>query len=649
MSDEDRLEAIRGRLTPGIENSIRKAAAAGAIPGALAGALSMEALEGIGAQGAALESLMRPDALEAIVQRYGRPPLLVRNDQIELEPLEDFPADTDSKIKNVEGLVRSVGRVEFVNARMAWGGTGSVVLDSQGRKLVITNRHVAQVVAKRVAGGKGVFLRSPSTGIRYGANVDFSEEVGTTVGDSRTARVVAVEYLADDMAADVALLRIEADFPLPDPVAFADAEARTGDLVAIIGYPAYDPRNDASDQARYFRDLYEVKRFAPGRILQALSGATMLTHDCTSLGGNSGSLVISLETGRIVGLHFSGVYGKENTAVGLGTLKALLAGNGRVGGAEGLAGTEERPDGAHSPAQLAGRAGYDPDFLEGGLVAPWPGLPAEIEDTLARPLDELPGREHELRYTHFGVKYSAARRVPIVTAVNIDGSRSVRIKRKDDRWFTDGRIPADIQLRDNNFADAQIDRGHMVRREDPNWDDDPLNPIAATQANFDTFHYTNAAPQHSSLNQGKTQWQGLENHLLDSSRTHGFRACVFTGPVLRDDDPDLDGVQVPMEFWKLVAMPRAGGGLHATAYLLSQGQMVRDLLEARSRTEAVEGFQLGDYRTFQIAVRDLAEALGYDFSAFLAADPLAEKAVAEAVAADEPLVRQLNSAEDMIL
>lgn len=647
MSDEARLESVRRRLTPELENRIRLAAAAGALPRAVMGALSHPVLEGLRSQGTALESLLRVDALEAIVQRFGRPPLLVRNDQVELEPLDDFPPDTDVKIKNIEAVVRSVGRVEFLNASMTWGGSGGVVEDSKGQRLVMTNRHVAQIVAKRVAGGKGVFLRSPSTGIRYAANVDFGEEVGSTAGNSKTARVVSVEYLADDMAADVALLKIEADFALPDPIDLADTEARAGDLVALVGYPAYDSRNDAGDQARYFRDLYEVKRFSPGRILQALSGSTSLTHDCTSLGGSSGSPLISLENGKIVGLHFSGVYGKENTAVGVTTLKALLAGQGRTSTAEALSGAEERPDGAHSAADLADRGGYDPDFLGAGLGAPWPGLPAEIEDRLAQPSDKLAGREHELRYTHFGVKYSADRHVPLMTAVNIDGEKSVRIKRQDDRWFTDGRIPADIQLRDRNFADAQMDRGHMVRREDPNWAD-PRNPAAATTANFDTFHYTNAAPQHSLLNQGKTQWQGLENYILDSSRTEGFRACVFTGPVLRDDDPEIDGVQVPMEFWKLVVMAHAGGGLHATAYLLSQGQMIRDLLERRSRVEAVEGFQLGEYRTFQIAVRDLADVLGYDFSAFAAADPLAQGA-AEAVAAGEPLVRQLESAEDTIL
>ena len=33
-----------------------------------------------------------------------------------------------------------------------------------------------------------------------------------------------------------------------------------------------------------------------------------------------------------------------------------------------------------------------------------------------------------------------------MTAVNIDGAHSVRIKRGNDKWFTDGRISPEVQL-----------------------------------------------------------------------------------------------------------------------------------------------------------------------------------------------------------
>ena len=145
--------------------------------------------------------------------------------------------------------------------------------------------------------------------------------------------------------------------------------------------------------------------------------------------------------------------------------------------------------------------------------------------------------------------------------------------------------------------------------------------------------------------------QGLENYILDNARTAGFQACVFTGPVLGDDDPMIDDARVPLEYWKLVATLDADGNkLRATAYLLSQGQLIRDLLEKRAKTEAMEGVVLGEYRTFQISVADLALATGHDFSAYLAADPLARKDPSTEAAADsEPRYLALDDVTDMVL
>ena len=187
----------------------------------------------------------------------------------------------------------------------------------------------------------------------------------------------------------------------------------------------------------------------------------------------------------------------------------------------------------------------------------------------------------------------------------------------------------------------------MVRREDPNWGDD------APQADGDTFHYTNAAPQHSLLNQGKQLWQGLENYILNSARTHGFKACVFTAPVYTDDDPvfEEENVRVPLEFWKVVVMEDSERNkLHATAYLLSQGQLIRKLLEDRNRSEAVEGFVLGPYRTFQISIADLEAATGYGFGALKDADPLKKtEAGREAIDAGIPVIVPIEDTADLML
>ena len=662
-TDEERRADVSRRLnnSPNLRAAIHKAAEDGVLADLVGPVLRAElagtpVLESV-AHGDALEATVPPLALEAIVKRVGRPPLLVQNQLIQLVPLEDFPPATDTLIKATEPLVASVGRVAFVNHAMSWGGTGWVVKADGSKRVVATNRHVAKIVASRAPDGSGFFMRAPNTGVRYGAEIDFGETLERPPGAPAPFRVNKVIYLADDLSPDVALLEIDGD-DLPSAFELAEEEAVDDELVAIIGYPAFDTRNDATDQERYFRDLYDVKRYAPGKVMQPLGADRIFTHDCTSLGGNSGSPLLRLTDSKVVGLHFAGRYGIANSAVGVTTLRQILEGKAPVGPFSTPAPTESRSDGTHEVSAFVGRAGYDPAFLGDGdgLLAPWPGLPADVEGQLSAPADATPENPHEIRYTHFGVKYRGDRRQPVITAVNIDGAKSVPIKRGDDKWFIDLRIPVSVQLNQDDYDDPEIDRGHMVRREDPNWGDDivpgPDRPtsLTAQMANDDTFHYVNAALQTSQLNQSKQLWQGLENYLLDSARLKGFKLSVFTGPVFRVDDPEIKpGLQAPLEFWKVAVMVDSETDeLHATAYLLSQGELIRDLLEKRSRNEGVEGFTLGEYRTFQIAIRDLAEATGYDLSPYVDADPLGTAADNEGVEDGVPVFVPLDSLEQVV-
>ncbi|UQS16295.1 DNA/RNA non-specific endonuclease [Pseudomonas sp. HS6] len=660
MTDKERISNLRTRLSPEMEAAIQSALKSDRLPAALLRGVSSASLESIKG-GASIGSMLGAGNLgnfEAIIKLVGRPSLLISNDLVEMEPLPGLPPQTAGLIHGVEKWIPSVGRIEFRNYQMAWGGTGWVVEHSGQGALVVTNRHVAKLVASHKADGTAVYIRSPS-GARYGAAIDFREEVHSEIGNnSRTAELTKIQYLADDSAADVALLLIEAaNFTLPTPMKLIDDNEKVtvGELVALVGYPAYDSRNNADAQAKYFSGLYEVKRFAPGLIMQPSGNNQVLTYDCTSLGGCSGSPVQRLSDGKVVGLHFSGVYLGANSAVPAATISKLIKG-WRPVSVQLHTEQDEAPDGSHAAAWFSQREGFNPGFLETAettqvVRTPWPGLRADLVPCLAVPTDS-PSQPNELRYTHFGVKYSATHKLPLITAVNINGAAAVRIKRGADKWFADERIPRNVQLNAQNFKDKEIDRGHMVRREDPNWG----SPQEAEQANFDTFHYVNAAAQHSRLNQGKALWQGLENYILESARTHGFKACVFTGPILRNPDSDdeelwIDGALAPLEFWKLVATLDAGGKmLHATAYVLSQGQLLRELLEKRSKHEAVEGFELGPYRTFQIAIVDLAAATGYDFSAYSASDPLTRTQYGkEAVADGEPVFIPIAALSEIIL
>jgi len=261
------------------------------------------------------------------------------------------------------------------------------------------------------------------------------------------------------------------------------------------------------------------------------------------------------------------------------------------------------------------RAGYDPRFL-GDVVGPFPSVtdPARVADLV------LVGEEGdaELRYHHFSVVMSRSRRLAVVTAVNIDARKRLPVLRSADRWVFDARIDQDLQTGDELYMGNALDRGHLVRRQDPVWGDELAEGVAA---NNDTFHFTNCAPQHSGFNQSPLTWHGLEDHILNNASSHELKVSVFTGPVLADDDPVYRGVALPRRYWKVVVTIREDGSPSVTAYLLSQEQLIDDL--------AAEVFTFGAYRTFQVPVLEIEGLTGLGFGDELrAADPLIQRAAA---------------------
>jgi endonuclease G len=83
-------------------------------------------------------------------------------------------------------------------------------------------------------------------------------------------------------------------------------------MVGTLGYPYKDDRNPLFVDAIY-QDKYGVKRGAVGELIAARGDS--IFHDCSTLGGNSGSPVMALETGAVVGLHFTGDFMYRNGAV----------------------------------------------------------------------------------------------------------------------------------------------------------------------------------------------------------------------------------------------------------------------------------------------------------------------------------------------
>ena len=156
----------------------------------------------------------------------------------------------------------------------------------------------------------------------------------------------------------MAILKVNKDAGLPKPLALATKDVQAGEDIAVVGYPARDSRNDAGLMSRIFGDVYDVKRFSPGKVDAVPKGVWHLTHDCTTLGGNSGSVVMDLATGRSVGLHFAGLYMIENYAVPSSILRRYRRERPWQGG-NGSLGRSQPARQETKPKHSAGRATSD--------------------------------------------------------------------------------------------------------------------------------------------------------------------------------------------------------------------------------------------------------------------------------------------------
>ena len=563
--------------------------------------------------------------LEAIVLPRNRPVALVRGDSYDDLDGPWVSLNGDVIKKRIASLLPLIGRVEVPSSPiLPYAGTGFVV----GQGLIATNRHVAQLFSQ----GRGLTIR-----YRAGdAAIDFKRQIDAP-DDDRTAylSVRAVEMIHPYW--DMALLRVD-DLPTDRMLRLSvkSPEELVDHNVVVIGYPARDERNDVALQDRIFNRTYNVKRLQPGVIrarakIQSFENTVnALTHDASTLGGNSGSAVIEVESGEVVALHFAGEYLKANYAVPMHE----LARDSRVASRLNFEGTlpptndwapawrsvEGADDSASAAAppqaeeaivvdpDYSNRPGYDPSFLETIDVA-LPRVSKAMEQDTARVRSDAQknGDPFELAYYHYSVYMNKRRRTAWFSAANIDGDHRPDIgKRRGDRWYADPRILRSEQIGQEAFEPG-IDRGHLTRRQDTAWGSDVAS---ATLANNDTFHFTNCSLQASPFNQGKDRWQGLEQFLLEQhAKKERRRLVVITGPLFAANDPVYKNdrmnysVRCPLQFWKICVLIRRDGTPSATGFVLGQEDI-----------QNLPGFEEAfDVAATQIRVADLEERTGLDF------------------------------------
>ena len=643
---------------PKLADQVRDIIAKGHAPGVAAGSPEQReleafvsktsprrgALEGLPAAAGTESVRRRARAFEAIVRMIGRPSLLVqsRTYVIPEDATEAVPAETLTYMREqlrrpvIDAIIGRTGRVDLIDIpTMPFIGTAWVIEKPRDNLAVLaTNRHVASEFAR--ADGRGGFRFLTAPNFRdYEAEVDFLHEYDNQ--ERANIRLTRVRYIASPSDPDVALIEVEGDGATSlQPIEIDTVRPRQDQEIGVVGYPAYDSRNDDAAIARYFGDIFNVKRFAFGEIAGVSDQHMELTHDATTLGGNSGSCVFDLSTGKAVGLHFAGDFSRGNFAVTGEAISKALAGLKTPAIVSRPEGEEAISDGKKPVPFYKGRDGYQRDFLgPGAQRVELPGFGKWSEDIAEVDDADSPGRTSELKYRHFSVIVSKSRKLPLMTAVNINGGELKRLGRVD-KWYVDGRLKEDFQVGNEAYSSNPLDRGHMVRREDPVWG----AMEEAEQANLDTFHYTNAAPQHEGLNQ--REWANLEDYVLGNARTHDLMVTVFTGPILRDDDPLYrDVVRLPRDFWKVVVIVDADTKkLSATGYVLTQGELLRRLTET---------FVYGAFRTYQVPISLIGEQSGLDFSKLEPHDPFARRRANEGLEGTAGMFNPISSSADLVL
>lgn len=273
-----------------------------------------DALEGVRKLKERRDSEVSPAELlgvEAIVLAYDRPAAFVRAGTYDQLGGVWARLDTSEVRARINPQLGSIGRIELPNmVTVPYGGTGFLV----GPQLLMTNRHVARLFAEGL-GSRHLVYRPGD------ALVDFECEYGSLPENASPFTIEQVLMIHPYW--DMALVRVSglsADYR-PLTLSVLAPEDLVGRDMAAIGYPARDPRNDLALQDRIFGSVYNVKRLQPGRVRQRSpvhsfeNEVDAMVHDSSTLGGNSGSAVLDVASGRVIGLHFAGEYLKANYAV----------------------------------------------------------------------------------------------------------------------------------------------------------------------------------------------------------------------------------------------------------------------------------------------------------------------------------------------
>jgi trypsin-like peptidase len=202
----------------------------------------------------------------------------------------------------VQPLLSSVGRIDYRGNHI---GTGFLVKSN----VLATNRHVLDLLS----GGAGIL---PPDGVR----VLFNHEYGASESEATKADIIAVLDVHPKL--DIALFEIKGTADRPPLPLDLTVSATDGDPVVVVGFPAESRGSNPIFADAVFKGQYGVRRGSLGEVMDTAD--PLFYHDCTTLGGNSGSPVFSLLSHKVIGIHRSGFFTYRNEGVVAREIQTLL-------------------------------------------------------------------------------------------------------------------------------------------------------------------------------------------------------------------------------------------------------------------------------------------------------------------------------------
>lgn len=621
---------------------------------------------------------------ESIVMRRRRPVLAIQHGAAVLAfaDAQDLPL-WKSRLEDAAivlgGVIPSVGRIELTgHPDFLWVGTGWLVHS----RYLVTNRHVAELFAS----GKGDrFVMQQGARGDMVASIDLLQEIGRD--EKQVFLIKGIRYIEPRPGLDLAFLEVEQiEGTIAQPIFLSAAAPKKNPSIATIGYPAFDSRIPEPDlMRRIYGNVFDKKRLSPGSITGFDQDRIM--HNCTTLGGNSGSVIVDLKSGDALGLHFSGSFLRTNYAVRADRIKErldmLLAGTLRSGNEASRAPRQplcppplatstasSPPPGQAIPAQTAsitvpltvtisiGGSVSVSDAISGSrthAVCPRQQHaddrddPVEIE-AMARPEDyedrqgyvaNFLGNEHAIelpevvRNKSHILEWGDGH-----TVLPYEHFSIIMNAKRRQCFFSACNINGARSKSSKRTAwrfDPRIPQEMQIMKEcygnSPKFSrghmtrrEDPAwgdTPQEIQRGADDSMHVTNVTPQMQSFN--APIWLALEDYALQNAREDDQKISVFTGPYFATTDKPQHGVLIPVKFWKVIAFVHdETGELCATGYEMSQKDNLNLL-------ENDQEFVYGDFVSpqlnisTQVPIATIETRAGLSFGGLAEADPLSRE------------------------